>query len=191
MAVWLLALLVLVDRHHRTADQRQLAFAGWQFVFQPVEFLAEIGDVLERAIHRRVTHVADVVELAQFRHDQFADAARRQFAFGRNTQLPNHRAHRSFDALLRDRPLVERAVETGAQLARIERLAPAVALDDRRQFQFHRFYRREPLATRRAFATPADGRAFLRNARVDHAGVDVLAERTMHYFCVATPKQWE
>src|SRR6185437_10169278 len=88
--------------------------------------------------------------------------------------------HRRFDAFFRHRPLVQGAVKTSAQLSRVECLAPAIALDDRWQLQFHRFHGGKTLATGRALAASADGRTFLRNARVDHAGIDVLAEGAVH-----------
>ena len=126
-------------------------------MFETIEFLAEVGDVLERAIHRRVAHVADMVELAQLGHHQVADPARRQFAFGGHAQLSHHRAYCRFDALLGNRPLVQRAVEAGAQLACIEGLAPTIVLDDRRQLQFHGFDRRKALAARRTLAKTLSG----------------------------------
>ena len=141
-----------------SAQQRQLAFAG-QVAFEPVEFLAEIGDVLERAVDRGETHVGDVVELAQLRHHELADAARRQLALGGHAQLVHHRAHRGLDLLLRHRALLQRAVEAEAQLARVEGLAAAVALDDRRQLELDRLERAEALAAGLALAAAADRRA--------------------------------
>ena len=64
-------------------------------------FLAEIGDVLERAVHRGEAHVADVVELAHLRHHEIADPARRQFAFAAHPHLVHHRADRGLGSFLR------------------------------------------------------------------------------------------
>src|SRR5690606_40319053 len=66
---------VAVDWDDLGAKQRKLALAG-QVVLEPVEFLAEVRHVLERAVHRGETHVADVVELAQLRHHELADPPR-------------------------------------------------------------------------------------------------------------------
>src|SRR5690606_36366333 len=169
----------LVERHHvAAAQQRQLALAG-QLAFEPVEFLAEIGDVLERAVHRGEADEADMVELAQLADHELPHPARRHLALGGHAQLVHHRAHRRFDLLLRDRPLVQRAVHADAQLARVERLAPAVALDDDRQLEFDRLERAEALAAGLALAPAADRRAVLGRARVDDLGVLVLAEGAM------------
>src|SRR5690606_20496683 len=123
---------------------------------------------------RRETHVTDMVELAQFRHHELADPARRDLALGGHAQLVHHRAHRRLDLLFRHRSLLQRAVETLAQLARIELVAATITLDDDRQLQFHRLQRAEALAAGLAFAAPADRRAVLADARVDDAGVAVL-----------------
>src|SRR5690606_13588669 len=89
------------------------------------------------------------------------------------------RAHRGFDLFFRDRPLLQRTVEARAQLARVERLAPTIGLDDHRQLQLDRLQRAEALATGLTYVAPADGRAIVRHPRVDHAGVGVLAEGAM------------
>src|SRR5688572_33379636 len=172
-------LLVLVDGHYITAEQRQLALAR-HVALQSVEFLAEVVDVLERAVHRGEANVGDVIELAQFGHHEFTDAARCDLALGGHAQLVDHRAHRGFDLFLGHRPLLQRAIEADAQLARVELLAAAIALDDHRQLQLDRFQGAETLAAGLAFTPPADRRAVVGYARIDHAGVLVLAEGAMH-----------
>src|SRR5690606_17719730 len=162
----------LVERHHVAAQQRQLALAR-QVAFEPVELLAEIGDVLERAVHRGEAHEADVVELAQLGDHELADPARADLALGGHAELVHHRAHRRLDLLFGDRPLVQRAVETQPQLARIERLTPAVALDDGWQLELDGLEGGEALAAGLALAPPADGGTVLGRARVDDPGIDV------------------
>ncbi len=97
------------------------------------------------------------------------------------------RAHRGFDLLFRHRPLLQRAIETRTQLARIEGFPPTVALHDHRQLELDRFQRAETLAAGLADATTADGGAVVGNARVDHAGVLVLTERAMHLAVISFP----
>src|SRR5690606_18670661 len=169
----------LVERHHVAAQQRQLRLAG-QLAFEPVELLTEIGDVLERAVHRGEAHEADVVELAQFRDHELAHAPRRQLALGGHAQLMHHRPHRRLDLLLGHRALVQRAVHAGAQLARVEWVAPPGALDDDRQPERDRLQRAEALAAGLALATPPDRRAVVGRARIDDLGVLVLAEGAVH-----------
>src|SRR5690606_35859886 len=113
----------------------------------------------------------DVIELAQLGHHEFAHPARRQFAFGGHAQLVDHRAHRGLGLFFRHRALVQRAVEALAQLARIERVAASVRLDDPRQLEFDRLERAETLPAGLALAPAADRRAVLADARVDDAGV--------------------
>src|SRR3546814_1544373 len=70
-----------------------MAFAG-QVALEAVDFFAEVGHVLERAVHGGETHVGHVVELAQLGHHELAYPARGQLAFGGHAQLVDHRAHR-------------------------------------------------------------------------------------------------
>jgi hypothetical protein len=88
----------------------------------------------------------------QFVHDKLADLDRRNFALAAGPRLLHHRAYRQFDLVFGNRALLQRAVETAAQLARIERLTAAITLDDRRQFQFDGFQRAEALVAGLAFA---------------------------------------
>src|SRR5690606_20050454 len=168
-----------VEGNHVAAQQRQLALAG-QLALQAVEFLAEFGHVLERAVDRGEAHVGDVVELAQLVHHELAHAARGQFALGGHAHPVDHRAHRRLDLLLAHRALVQRTVEALPQLALIEALAAAVGLDDRRQLELDRLQRGEAFAAGLAFAPAADRGAIVAHARIDDPGVHVLAEGAMH-----------
>src|SRR5690606_19289085 len=78
------------------------------------------------------------------------------------------------------RALVQRAVEALAQLARVEGVAAPVGLDDRRQLQLDGFKRRETLAAGLTLAPATDRRPVLADARVDDAGVGMLAEGAVH-----------
>src|SRR5690606_11174982 len=90
-------------------------------------------------------------------------------------------ADRQFELLFGHRSLVQRARHRQAQLVDVERLAPAVALDDGRQPELGGFQRGKTLAAPGALATTTDRCAVLADARIDHAGVFVLAERTEHF----------
>src|SRR5690606_2712573 len=100
-------------------------------------------------------------------------------------QRVDHRAHRAVDLLGRDRALLQRAVEAHAQLALVEGLAATVALDDGRQLELGRLEGIEALAAGLALAPAADGAAVVGHARVDHAGVFVLAEGAVHPFAIS------
>src|SRR5690606_36517426 len=105
-------------------------------------------------------------------------------ALGGHAQLVHHRAHRRLDLLLRDWALLQRADEALAQLARVELVAAAVALDDHRQLELDGLQRAEALAASLAFTPPADRRPVLAHARVDAPGIRVLAERAVHRLAV-------
>jgi hypothetical protein len=71
-------------------------------------------------------------------------------------------------------------VQAGAQLVFVERFAPAITLHHHRQLDLGRLQRAEALKALRALAPAPDRGAVLTHARIDHAGVIVLAERAMH-----------
>src|SRR5690606_2147408 len=164
-----------------TFQQWQLAIAGRMVAFKLLDLVTEIGHVLEAAIDRGEAHIADVVELAQLVHHEAADLDRRHLALATHAQLVHHRTYRGLDAFLGHRPLLQRAVEPRPQLARVKRLAATIALDDDRQLQLDGLQRTEALAACLAATAAADGRAVFGNARVDHAGVGVLAEGAVHW----------
>src|SRR4030095_5673955 len=132
-------------------------------------------------IDRREAHVSDLIQAFELVHHPFADQARENFALVDSAQLPHDLAHDAVDGVARDRTLLQRALDARAQLAFVECLAPAVALDDRRQLDFHGLERVEALAATLALAPPADRRAVLGHARLDHAGVFVLAAGVVPY----------
>src|SRR5690606_35519214 len=78
------------------------------------------------------------------------------------------------------RALLQRAVEAGTDLAHFEGFAVAIALDDGRQLQFDGFQRAEPFTTGLAATPTSDRGAVFGDARIDHTGVGMLAERTIH-----------
>ena len=82
--------------------------------------------------------------------------------------------------LARHRPLLQRLVHAGAQLALVERLAAAVALDHQRHHQLGGLEGREALAALQALAAAADLPPLARQARVVHLGLVVAAEGTVH-----------
>ncbi len=115
-------------------------------------------------INRRIAHVGDLVELAQFFHDEFADRPRCDLAFAEHTQAVADALDRQLDVVTRNRPFLERLRDAGAQLAFVEWLPRLVILDHLRQHQFRRFKCREALAAREAFAATPDLVAVAREA---------------------------
>src|SRR6185312_14086431 len=66
------------------------------------------------------------------------------------------------------------------QLAFVERLTPLAALHHRRQLQLGRFVGVEALAALRTLAPATHARTVIGQARIDHAGVVMLAEGAVH-----------
>src|SRR5262245_22163814 len=142
--------------------------------------VAEIVDVLERAIDRREPDIGDVIELVELLHHHVPDLARRHFAHAEPEQILDDSLDRGVHLLLGHHALVQRLVKAGDQLLAVEIRTPAVLLDDLRQAQLDGLVGREALAARRTTPPPAHAGAFLIDARVDDLRIWRVAERTLH-----------
>src|SRR5690606_41402217 len=80
----------------------------------------------------------------------------------------------------RHRPLLQRALHAGPELALIEGLADAVVLDHPRQPQLGSLERRKALPARRALAAAAHHVAVAGEPGIEHPGVVGLADRAAH-----------
>src|SRR6185369_4181098 len=141
---------------------------------------AERVDVLEAAVHRRESHVRDLVEIVQLLHRQLADQPRVHFALAERAQFVADVHDRGIERFARHRALLQRLEHAIAELAFVERLAAGVVLDDARHHQLGRLEGRETLAALQALATAADLLSFAGQARVDDFGFLVVAEGAMH-----------
>src|SRR5690554_4943241 len=82
----------------------------------------EVGegvDVGEVAIHRRETHVGDLVEIAQFVHHQLAQLGAGDFALAQRQQACLDALDRRLDGLERDRALAQREPEAAGELVMV------------------------------------------------------------------------
>ena len=143
--------------------------------------VAEIRDVLERAVHRGEADVGDLVELVQLLHHHLADLPRRDLALAERQHLLHDAVDRRVDVLGRHRPLVQRALEADADLRDIEVRAVAVGLDHLRQAQLDGLVGGEALLAGDAAPAPANRIAGLGHARVDDLRVGAAAEGTFHF----------
>src|SRR5664279_2669330 len=142
--------------------------------------VAEIGNVLERAVDRGEADVADLVELVEFLHHHFADQPGTYFTLAEREHLLHDAVDRRVDVIRGDRPLVQRALEPHADLCGIEVRAVAVGLDHLRQAQLHGLVGREALLAVHAAPAPANRIAGLGHPRIDDLGVGAAAEGTLH-----------
>src|SRR5579859_816727 len=164
-------------------QERQLILARARAAAVPaqqVDLGAKRLDILKAAIHGCEAHVADLIQMPQLLHDQLADGARGYLALAHPAQLVANPRHRRVDRLAADRALFQRLLHAGAQLALIERLAAAVALDHGRHHQFGRLEGCEAFRALEALASPPDLPSFVGQARIDDLGIRVSAKWTMH-----------
>src|SRR6185295_4120061 len=151
-----------------TGPQRQLAFRRLATAgAHAIDFFAERVDVLEAAVHRRESHVRDLVEIVQLLHRQLADQPRVHFALAERAQFVADVHDRGIERFARHRALLQRLEHAIAELAFVERLAAGVVLDDARHHQLGRLERRETLVALQALAAAADLLSFAGQARVD------------------------
>src|SRR5699024_982058 len=85
-----------------------------------------------------------------------------------------------FDGVGVNRAFVQRPFDAFAQFVLVVGLRRAVLLDNARINHFRCFKSSTALATARALPTPAHLAAIGRQARIQHAGIVVTANRTMH-----------
>src|ERR1035438_3878816 len=137
-------------------------------------------DVLETAVHGGKAHIPDFVQVAQLFHDHVPNAARRDLALAEAAQPVTDAGHGILDRFAAHGTFLERFLNAAAQLVLVERLAAAIALDDRRQQQLRLFEGREALRARQAFAPSTDLAPLSRKARIDDFSLRVAAEWTIH-----------
>src|SRR3984957_361478 len=147
---------------------------------QLIDLRAEGLYVLEAAVHRSESHVPHFVQMPQLLHDHLAHAARSDLPLTQAAQLVADSGHGGLDGIAADRALFQCLLHSVQQLAFVEGLAAAIALDDRGQQQLCSLKRREALRAAQAFAAPADLPPFAREARVDDLSLRVTAKRTVH-----------
>jgi hypothetical protein len=75
---------------------------------------------------------------------------------------------------------LHRRDDAAAQFHGVERFTPAIAFADVGHDEFRHFECRKPLPAGQALAATPHLPAFAGQPRVDHFGVDMIAERAMH-----------
>src|SRR5271156_4238127 len=147
---------------------------------QMIDFRAEGLYILKAAVHRRESHIAHLIQMAQLLHDHLADAARRDFPLAEAAQFVANSRRRRLDGFAAHRTLLERLLHAVQQLVLVEGFSAAIALDDGGQQQLRRLESREAFRTCQAFAAPANLSPFAGETRVDDLSLRMAAERTVH-----------
>jgi hypothetical protein len=92
-------------------QQRQLVlavFATAALSAQLVDFGAKSLDVLEAAVNRSESYITYFIQMPQFLHHHFTDAARCDFPLAETAQLVADPRDRSLDGIPADGPLLQR-----------------------------------------------------------------------------------
>src|SRR6185437_6617496 len=147
----------------------------------------EVARFAEVAIDAGETDVRDAVELAQAVHHHFPDARRGDLAFSNRFDLALDARNQLVDPFLPDAALAAGEGDRLLDLATLERLALAAALDHHDLAQLHAFEGSEARATALALASPPDCRVILGGAGVFYLTFVVCAERAAHSLLTLDP----
>src|SRR6185369_9814590 len=129
---------------------------------------------------RRETHVRDRVQIVERRHDGLAELAARDLALAALHDLALDARRERFDRVGRDRSLLARPRQAGHDLRTVERLPPAVLLDDHGQRQLDALVGGEAMPAAVTVTAAPDGGAVLAEPRVHHPAVRGPAHRALH-----------
>src|SRR6185437_1138116 len=168
-----------------TGQQRELVLLALLLAAAPVmtqalDLLAKRLDVLKAAVHGGEAHVGDLIQMSQLLHDQLADAARGHLALAEGAQPMTDARGRLLDGIQAHGALFQRLEHAALELALIEGLAAAVALDDPWHEQLRGLESREALTAAQALTPSSHLPALGGQTRIGHLGVIVTAEGTAH-----------
>ena len=113
-------------------------------------------------------------------HDQLSKLFRRNLTLHRIAHLALDLIGQADDPLHGDIALFAGSNQPVQQLLLLERLPPAVILDDHERYLLDHLVRRETTPATCALAAPPDGRALICRAGIDHAAIRLAAVRTTH-----------
>src|SRR5881296_2775936 len=147
---------------------------------QSLDLIHELRDVFELPVHGRETHIRDLIELVELRHDLLAHHAARNLGLA---PLLDTLLDAVCDGLQRrhaDRAFLTGFLQAGQHLGPVEGFPPPVFLDDHGEHFLDPLVGGEPPLAPHALPAPADGLAFLRHPRVHDLVVNVATERASH-----------
>src|SRR5690349_12637284 len=147
---------------------------------QLLEFRHKLGNVFKLQIHRSKSNIGDLVELFQAPHDHLSNLTRRALTLGRFLHIFLYSVHNALELRRGYRSFFTSAQQARHYFVAIERLAPAVFLDDHVRDLIDTFVRREAPLTTQALAPAANRVAFARLTRVDDFVFEIATERTFH-----------
>src|ERR1700679_985384 len=142
-------------------------------------------DVLKAAVNRREAHVTHFIQVPPLLHDPLADGSRGYLAFAQAPQLVANPRDSGLDRLPADRALLQRLLHSRQELALIEGLAAAVALDHGRHQQLRGLEGGEAFGTGETFASSTNLPALTGQAGVDDLSLRMAAKWAIHGACLA------
>src|SRR5262245_11858035 len=137
-------------------------------------------DIFESSIHRGESDIGDRIEIAQTVHDHRAESLRRDLPFDGVGHRGLDRIGHALQFRLRNRPFATGDLQTAHQLTAVVRLSPLIALHHLKRRQLDLLVAREPALAARTLAATADDISLTPFARVDHAILEIPAERASH-----------
>src|SRR5688500_18241619 len=149
-------------------------------VQQIFELGHELTDVAEMPIHRRESHVRDLVELLQLLHDERADFVRADLFFRALLQRALDTICDRFERRHAHGPLFARLQQSRHELLTLEAVAVAVFLHDTVRDLVDQLVAGEALATPETFAAPPNHLALAAFARVDDFVSEVRTVGALH-----------
>src|SRR6266849_3187769 len=147
---------------------------------QILQLAHEFLHVLEVHVHRRKSHVRDLIQFLETVHDHFADFRGGQLAFRGLVHHAFDFIHDGFQLGGGHGTFLARFQKSLQNLLPLEALAPPVLLDDHVRNFVDAFVGCESAATLQALAPAADGVTAAAFPRVDHFVVNMPAKRTLH-----------
>src|SRR6202521_1150900 len=147
---------------------------------QVLQLAHELLHILEVHVHRRESHIRDLIQLFQPVHDHFADFGGGQLAVRGLLHHTFDFIHDSFELGSGHGTLFARFQKSLQNLLPLEALATPILLNDHVGNFVDAFVGCEPAAALQALATPPNRIAEAALPRVDHLVVNLRAKRTLH-----------
>ena len=147
---------------------------------RPLNHLRKRLGVADVEVDGRKADPGNDIDAAKLLENEFAHAARADFALARSGHFALDCVDRGVDALRRDRALSERKRHGASQLLAAVFRAAASLLHNPGHGEQNALERREALAAALALAPATDHKSGLRRAGIHNARLIVLTERTTH-----------
>ncbi len=151
-----------------------------QIILESLNFLEKRPHILKTPIHGGKTHIGDLIESTENIHHPFPYPHAVDLTFATLPHPAFDFIDGLFDAVGRDGSFFERLEDPCAQLFVVEGFSPPVVLDDARQTELRGFVGRKTGLAALTLTTSSNLIAVTKQAGINHPGVIMTAERTVH-----------